>query len=345
MQKRIIDSKETMPLRLLFVTQTVDRNDPVLGFVARWIEEFVAQDVRVTVFARILKKADLPSNVSSEEIGKPKLRRVLKLWFYSIKHRKEYDAVLIHMTPEILVMGWPVWFLLRKKVSLWYIHPHVSWWLRISVNLCKIIFTATERSVNVKTEKKKVVGHGIDTDLFKPTVELKSEPDIYYVGRISPVKRVENIIDFLGSFHKKYPDCPWTFIMQGSSKEHELYYDGLMSQAAKLNIADRFVHKGAVTQNELPSIYSNASVTMSATPTGSLDKVVLESLACGTPVFAVGKDYVELPGVTDMNSEEAHERLYGLLSSPRVDSQARKGITERHDLKRLIASLIKLMSS
>ncbi|MDD5438185.1 MAG: glycosyltransferase family 4 protein [Patescibacteria group bacterium] len=333
-----------MDQRLLFVTQTVDRQDGVLGFVVRWLEEFVAQNVKLTVFARILKKEDLPPDVRGIEIGKPKIRRILKLWWYSIKYRQEYDSVLVHMTPEILVLGWPVWFLLRKKVYLWYIHPKVSRWLKIGSLLCQKIFTATENSISLQTSKKTVVGHGIDTEVFKPVIEDKNQPVVLYVGRISPIKHVESLVEFLGKYHQTYPSDNWIFSLVGSYRGHEDYFESIKKRAAELGIGDRMIQHEPVEHSLLPEVFSAACVSLHATPTGSLDKVVLESLACGTPVIAVGKDYLALRGVMDMNNPRSLEDLHALLMNPKIDIEARQGIIDKHDLKRLISVLVPNLS-
>jgi hypothetical protein len=77
-----------------------------------------------------------------------------------------------------------------------------------------------------------------------------------------------------------------------------------------------------------------------------LDKVVLEALACGTPVFAQGEEYFGLPGVTSLiDHEAALVKLAGLLSNPITDERARQGIVQEHDLKRLINKLIDEMSA
>lgn len=327
-------------MNFLFVTQVVDRKNTVLGFVVRWLEEFVIQGVNLTVFARVLNKEDLPPDVRGVEMGQPKIRRILKLWFYSIKYRRDYDAVLVHMTPEILVLGWPVWFMLRKKVYLWYIHPHVSCWLRIALVLCRGVFTATERSIKAVTPKKIVVGHGIETDVFKPGLENKTAPLILYVGRISPVKKLEDIFDLLSKYHSRYPDDQWIFSLVGSYAGHESYFDTLKAQAARSGMADRVNHREPVAHDLLPEVFSAARVTVSATPTGSLDKVVLESLACGTPVMVAGKDYLNLAGAVDLFDERAPDHLHELMSNPRVDREAREDIIKKHDLKRLIRVLI-----
>ena len=88
-------------MRLLIVTQAVDRNDPVLGFFHRWIEE-ISQHVQ-TVHVVCLKEGphSLPSNVTvhslGKESGRSRLKYVTRFYSYIWKFRGEYDAVFVHM--------------------------------------------------------------------------------------------------------------------------------------------------------------------------------------------------------------------------------------------------------
>src|SRR3989344_6741688 len=57
-------------MRLLIVTQKVDKNDPVLGFFHRWIEKFAKNFERVTVICLGKGEYNLPANVKVLSLGK-----------------------------------------------------------------------------------------------------------------------------------------------------------------------------------------------------------------------------------------------------------------------------------
>ncbi|MFA6099427.1 MAG: glycosyltransferase family 4 protein [Patescibacteria group bacterium] len=330
-------------MNLLFVTQVVDKQDSVLGFVVRWLEEFVAQGVKLTVFVRVLKKEDLLPNVRGIEMGQPKIRRILKLWYYSIKYRRDYDVVLVHMTPEILVLGWPVWFILRKKVFLWYMHRSVTWWLKVALWMSRKTFTGSDLSLRVDTPKKIVVGHGIDTEQFKP-LDVQRKPEVLWVSRIQPRKRLEDSLNFLSEFQRQNPDAPWSMRVIGSAQGQENYLADMRREAERLGMADRIKFEGPMEHNALPDVFAQAAAFISTSQTGSLDKVVLESLACGTPVLAKGEEYAGLAGVTRTSDARAFRLLAEQISNPQVNMEARGGIVRDHDLSRLIGVLVKYMS-
>jgi hypothetical protein len=57
-------------MKLLIVTQRVDRRDPILGFFHRWIMEFAGQCEQVIAIGQAKGSFDLPGNVIVVCLGK-----------------------------------------------------------------------------------------------------------------------------------------------------------------------------------------------------------------------------------------------------------------------------------
>lgn len=57
-------------MKLLICTQTVDREDPVLGFFCSWIAEFAKRCEKVTVICLKEGAHTLPNNVVIYSLGK-----------------------------------------------------------------------------------------------------------------------------------------------------------------------------------------------------------------------------------------------------------------------------------
>ncbi|GEM_PF-299750 len=336
-EEKELDNKR---LRLLFITQVVDKKDPILGFVVRWIQKFINQNVKMTVFTRKMVYTDLPNGAQGQDLGQPIIKRVLKLWYYSIKYRKDYDKVFVHMTPQIVVMGYPIWLILRKPVYMWYMHKSVTWWLKTALWISKKTFTASNLSLRVDSPKKNIVGHGIDTNQFKP-MDIVRKPEVLWVSRIQPSKKLEESLSFMAEFKQRYPNTQWNMRIIGSSDGNEEYLANIKQEADRLGIAERVIFEGQKNHDELPQVFSGASVFISTSETGSIDKVVLESLACGTPVIAKGAEYHYLQGVVKLQDKEtAMQSLNAFLTNPQTNEIARKGVIEGHDLERLIKILI-----
>ena len=60
-------------MKLLITTQTVNINDPVLGFFHRWLKEFAENCEQVTVICLQVGEYQLPPNVKVISLGKEKL--------------------------------------------------------------------------------------------------------------------------------------------------------------------------------------------------------------------------------------------------------------------------------
>lgn len=294
-------------MKLLIVTQVVDINHPILGFFHRWIEEFAKHCEKVTVICLEAGKHSLPANVAVHSLGKEqgisKVGYLVNFYQYIWCYRNDYDSIFVHMNQIYVILGGFIWRLLNKKIGLWYTHGTVSWQLRIATFFTHKVFTASEDSFRLQSKKKVVTGHGIDTDIFKPLPEEKTI-DLVTVGRISPSKNLEHLLMVLGKIRKKFPT---TLTIVGSTidAKGEEYEASLRNQCRALNIEEAVTFYGPVKQANLPKVLNQAKVFVTASQTGSLDKVVLEAMACGLPIVSSAPGTTSLPlGESQVKDEE-----------------------------------------
>jgi len=243
-------------MRLLICTQKVDPKDPVLGFFVRWIEEF--------------KKHAEVEVISLKDLGGGgRLMRALRL--LRLANQKEYDTVLVHMNPEYVVAAGWLWRLRGKKVGLWYMHKSVDLKLRVAERLANIIFTGSKESFRLPSSKVHVMGHGIDTDFFCPDPSVPREEWWVSVGRLNPSKRHDLAIRAAHEAGKELR-------IAGDGSEREK----LESLARELGA--KVVFMGGLDQAGVRDVFRRAAKFVHTSETGSLDKVVLEAVACGCPV-------------------------------------------------------------
>ena len=144
-------------MKLLIITQKVDRNDPILGFFHRWIIEFAKHFESIAVICLFEGEHNLPANVKVLSLGKEEggarisktLRYIVRFYNYIWRERKNYDAVFVHMNPIYVVLGGVLWRMWKKKISLWYTHKSVDLKLRAAEKFVHFIFTAS-RSTSCK---------------------------------------------------------------------------------------------------------------------------------------------------------------------------------------------------
>ena len=234
-------------MRLLVLTQKVDKNDSILGFFHRWIEEFAKHSEHVIVVTLEEGKHDLPKNVSVYSLGKEKGASKVKILFtfyllvFNLRHR--YDAVFVHMNPEYVVLGGLLWRLLGKRVSLWYTHKRVGLKLR----------------------------HGIDTDLFRPDPSVVREDWWLSAGRLNKSKRHDIVI-------REAKDAGRELRIAGEGPERPALET--LARQLKANV----IFLGGVEHTKMPDLFRRAFLFRHTSETGSADKVFLEALACGCPV-------------------------------------------------------------
>ncbi len=286
----------TRQKRLLIITQSVDLNNPILGFFHRWIEEFAKHCQHVTVICLEKGKYDLPVNVRVLSLGKEqkksRLQYVSRFYSYLFKYRKEYDAVFVHMNPEYVILGGALWRLWNKKSVLWYTHKAVSAKLRFAVMLINKALTASAESFRLPTKKLRIVGHGIDTVFFSPDLNIKRGEWWLSVGRLMPSKRHDVAIREAAQSHKELH-------IAGDGPEKQK----LETLAAKLKARVTFL--GSLTQTQMRDAYRRAALLIHRSTTGSLDKVVLEAAACGLPVDTTDPALARLP-LTPQYVQEHH---------------------------------------
>lgn len=260
-------------MKFLLVTQIVDKDDPILGFMHRWIEEFSKHVESVEVICLKEGKHALPSNVHVHSIGKEQgggnaflysIRFMYLVWIL----RKQYDQVFVHMNPEYVVLAGWWWRITNKKVGLWYTHKSVDLKLRVAELFVDVIFTASKESFRLPSKKLQVMGHGIDTDFFAPDEKVSRGNHLLSVGRLMPAKRHDLAI-------RVAKDAGVALRIAGEGVERER----LTALARELGVQVTFL--GGLTQLGLRDEYRIATKLIHRSETGSLDKVVLEAAACG----------------------------------------------------------------
>ncbi len=243
-------------LKLLICTQIVNKNDPVLGFFVRWIEEF--------------KKHCEVEVISLKDLGHG--GKLLRAWrLLRLASRLEYDAVFVHMNPEYLVVAGWLWKLRGTKTALWYTHKSVDRKLRIAERFAGVILTASKESFRLPSNKVHVMGHGIDTDFFTPDQGVVRGGAILSVGRLMKSKRHDLAIEAAAREHRELH-------IAGDGPERT----NLEALAKERGATVHFL--GGINQTQLRDEYRRAAYLIHTSETGSLDKVVLEALACGCSV-------------------------------------------------------------
>lgn len=278
-------------MKLLFLTQTLDRRDAVLGFVSRWVRGLAQNCEAVRVVAlEVGDTSDMPAGVDWREVGRRgrvgrylRYRRILSEALRS----DGFDTVLAHMVPRYTLVSSGPARRAGARSFLWYTHAGVDARLRKAVGQVERVFTATEESLRVETPNKLVTGHGIDLEHFESDVAPESAPRrLLSVGRLTPRKDPLVILEALGQLVARGHDLALDLVGAGLVGSDEGYRDQVLARVDELGLRERVVLHGAVPYIDIPEHYRRASVVVNASTTGSLDKVTLEAMASRRPVVS-----------------------------------------------------------
>ena len=336
-------------MRLLILTQAVDLEDPILAFFHRWIEAFATRCETVHVVCLREGVHALPGNVIVHSLGKEKgVNRwgyIVNFYRYAWTLRREYDAVLVHMNPEYVVLGGLLWKLLGKPVGLWYVHKSVTLRLRIAGLLVSHIFSASQESIRIRSDKIIITGHGIDTDFFCRPIEEKPRPPIVLsAGRISRVKRHDLVLRALRS-----ADAAVQLEIAGVPiTKADLKYERELRDEACREARHTVRFLGALNQESMRSAYHRASAFVHASETGSIDKVVLEALACDVPVLTTADVFLKIGAPVHLvkaDPESLGESINTTLSQSRHSGVFAAYVRDHHGLGRLVTLIVQELTN
>ena len=141
-----------------------------------------------------------------------------------------------------------------------------------------------------RRERIHVMPPGIDLNLFRPldrvqakaTLGLLGRDVLLAIGRMDPVKGFDVLLRAVAML--AHLDRLHLLLIGGSETDKERVR--LQALASELGIEGRVSFLGAVSQDELPTYYSAASLVIVPSHYESFGFVAAEALACGTPVIA-----------------------------------------------------------
>jgi glycosyltransferase involved in cell wall biosynthesis len=353
-------------MKVLFVTQIVDRSHDNLGAVHGWIDALARQVESVHVLALNTGVVDLPPNVfvhsMGKDLGNGKLRQ-LQL-FNSVAGglalRREVDVFFPHMVPRYALLVAPYRLLFRIPTVMWYAHNSADIKLK-SANLCVDRFVTVSRdSFPLGLKKCSVVGHGVDTDLFRPPSENgASDGKVRFLSlcRISPRKELDTFISAADLVVNRWGKKNVEFVVAGGplAPEDHTYYQHLKDQVKELKLEARFQFTGGIPHSETVRRLQSCDYFVNMHVEGGLGKAVLEAMSCGLPAFVSTPTYYEsfpdygeqfLFAPRDPASLAEKMRLALEMSAAdrrQVGLNLREWVRGEHDLKLQMSRIVRVM--
>src|SRR3989344_6838766 len=248
-------------MKLLIVTQVVDRNDPFLGFFHEWLVELSKHFESVELICLREGNHSLPTNVHVHSLGKEhgvsRAKYILRFFSYVWQLRTEYDAVFVHMNQEyVLLAGW-LWKLFGKRIYLWRNHYAGSFLTAVAARPSTNVFYTSKDSYTAHFANALSMPVGIDLELFKPNPSLTPAPhSILSLGRIAPSKHIHVLIEAMRQL-----DASYTLDLYGDALPKDRNYAArLASRSRELGLDTRVRFYSGIPERENTPIFTTQSL-------------------------------------------------------------------------------------
>ena len=289
--------------KLVFVTQTLDPDEPVLAQTIDLVRALADRVDRVAVVARRVTWSDAPENVSIETFDAgSKLTRSAAFERALVSSLGEADGVLVHMVPEFALLAALPTRVRRIPLVLWYTHWHAGRLLRLATRLVDGVLTVGRASFPLDSPKVRPVGHAIDVETFAPIpLPAHAGPTrLLALGRTARWKGLDTLLDALEICVRDGIEATVQIRGPSLTSDEVAHRLELATRVRRTSILeDRVEILEPVPRAELPGLYGGADVVVSPNEPRSgatFDKVVFEAAACARPVVSTNEAFAPLLG-------------------------------------------------
>lgn len=162
---------------------------------------------------------------------------------------------------------------------------------------CSVIITSTDaeqddiaRFYDVNESKVRTIPCGVNLELFKATckeevkerLNLAGKDLVLFAGRIEPLKGIENLVKGFASVK----NTSSSLLILGGDEYSRGETKKLRGMVRTLGLEGRVIFEESKPQEVMPLYYSAANVCVVPSYYETFGLVILEALACGTPVIA-----------------------------------------------------------
>ena len=269
--------------RLVFLTQSVDPDHPVLAATIAKIRALAARVDDIVVLTQSGRGDGLPANVAVHNFDAASRPGRALRFERELARALPADAVVAHMIPVYVLLAAPLVRPRRIPLLLWYTHWKASAMLRAAERLATAIVSVDRRSFPLESAKVRPIGHGIDVNEFA-CVDRSGRSGLraLVLGRYSPAKGIDTILRAVQQ-------------VEGIDVElHGAALNGL--ERAHRTELERlgFALGDAVPRARVPELLARADVLVNNMQAGAPDKVVYEAAAACLPVLASNPVFDEL---------------------------------------------------
>jgi glycosyltransferase involved in cell wall biosynthesis len=217
-----------------------------------------------------------------------------------------FAAVLLGKLLRIPVIVWALGTDINLFSSLRTIRPLIRWTLQNAAGVVTVSSALRTRVLELGVSESKVlfIGNGVDTDLFRLMGRTEARralaiPEnckvLVCVAALREAKGQQHVIAAMAKLASRHPELKLYLVGAGE------YRSRLERLVEELSLQDRVVFAGSRDNQQIPLWFNAADASILASSREGWPNVILESLACGTPVIATPVGQVpEILGAGDL---------------------------------------------
>ena len=354
-------------MRVLFITQIVDRTDSNLGAVHTWIEALAKQVEKLHVLALNTGIMELPANVHVHSLckdrGHGRLRQLAT--FYSVAGGlalgRQVDVFFPHMVPRYALLVAPFRALLGIPTVMWYAHNSADLKLKLAYRCVDRFVSASADSFPLGAAKCRPVGMGVDTDLFSPPqqaaiVGSETKTSFLSLGRISPRKELDTLILAADWVVNRWKLRDVEFVVAGAplAPEDHDYLARLKARVRELALENHVRFTGGIPHSETAQQVQACDYFVNMHVEGGLGKAVLEAMSCAKPALVSTAtyydrfpDYGRLFLFEPREAESLALRIRSALEltpdeRQRIGDDLRRWVVEEHDVRVQMSRIVEV---
>jgi len=168
-------------------------------------------------------------------------------------------------------------------------------------------------AMGVESNKVEVIYNGVNHQKFGEQQPRKIPGDyVLYVGNLKVTKGVFELLEGFAKIAEQYSGLKLVFAGPGGLQPQ------LLAKAKQLMIEKNIIFLGSVNHEELPALMQHSRIVALPSYNEGVPNVLLESMACGTPVLATA-----VGGIPEV----VIENICGLLIPPKDCDAVASGLT------------------
>lgn len=131
-----------------------------------------------------------------------------------------------------------------------------------------------------------VIPNGVDGTVYRPRDAGRDENRILYVGVINFNKGIDVLLEAMPEVIRRRPAARVELVGGSFYRDTRLQREALEARAAELGLGDRITFVGHLAPQEVAERMATSAVLVLPSRAESFGSVLIEALACGTPVVA-----------------------------------------------------------